>query len=263
MAVDYYQVLGIDKTDDQDLIKKAYRAKAKAFHPDTSAHPNAQTIFQEISEAFQVLSDPAEKANYDKEQQLVQLDHDQNIEELNKREPYRHRRESVFHFESENIYPPTDYVSYKKRSLIVNVIIAAVALIFLYDISYTGKVNAYEVSSVYYTYTGTGLEQDINKYQVNLSNAQIYVYSYTPPVAAGEEAYLSFSPIFGKIKAFRTSTGTSYDISGRAYVLWISILVLLVSLIGTLPVLSAERQFNAAVISGFFSILLFISLLIS
>ncbi|GEM_PF-2852065 len=263
MAKDYYQVLGIDKTDDQELIKKAYREKAKTYHPDKSEDPNAQTIFQEINEAYMVLSDAKEKTKYDEGEQLPNLSYEEVVDVLRKRKGYYWDRDSIFRYESNNHYPPTDYLSYKKKSLIANIIIAVIALVFLYDVSYTGKINAYEVRSVYYAYSGSGLDQDINKYQVNLSNAQIYIYNIGPPARAGEEAYLSFSPVFGKIKAFITPSGKSYDISGRAYVLWISILVLLVSLIGTLPLLSAERQFNAAVISGFFSVLLLISLLIA
>ena len=63
---DYYEVLGITKTDDQAAIKKAYREKAKMYHPDL--HPGdaeAEQKFKEVNEAYSVLSDSDKKAKYD------------------------------------------------------------------------------------------------------------------------------------------------------------------------------------------------------
>lgn len=53
-----YQVLGVSQTDDEDIIKKAYRKAAKECHPDT--HPGdkrAEERFKEIGEAYRILSD--------------------------------------------------------------------------------------------------------------------------------------------------------------------------------------------------------------
>ena len=55
---DYYEVLGIDKSASADDIKKAYRKKAKEFHPDL--HPGdkeCEQKFKEVNEAYEVLSD--------------------------------------------------------------------------------------------------------------------------------------------------------------------------------------------------------------
>ena len=63
---DYYEVLGISKTDDQTAIKKAYRDLAKKYHPDL--HPGdaeAEQKFKEVNEAYSVLSDEEKKAKYD------------------------------------------------------------------------------------------------------------------------------------------------------------------------------------------------------
>ena len=263
MSKDYYEVLGIEKTDDQELIKKAYREKAKAFHPDKSEHPNAQHIFQELNEAYMILSDVEEKQRYDKGAELPKLSHEQVVEILRNRKAYYGERGSIFRYESNNIYPPTDYVANKRNSLVANLVIATIAIIFLIDIGFTGKVNSYDVGPVYYVYSGTNHEDDINKYNIFLGNRDIYVYSFGPPVSEGEEAFISFSPVFGKVKSFITSSGKTYDISGRAYVFWVAVLVCLISIVGTTPLLNAERQFNVAVISGFFSVLLLISLLVT
>jgi curved DNA-binding protein CbpA len=67
MAQNYYETLGLDEGAGQDDIKKAYRSLAKTYHPDTATHPNAGKLFENISLAYSVLSDPEKRSAYDKE----------------------------------------------------------------------------------------------------------------------------------------------------------------------------------------------------
>ena len=63
---DYYEVLGISKGASEDEIKKAYRQKAKQYHPDLNpGDKEAEAKFKEASEAHEVLSDPEKRARYD------------------------------------------------------------------------------------------------------------------------------------------------------------------------------------------------------
>ena len=63
---DYYEVLGIDKGADEAAIKKAYRTLAKKNHPDVNpGDKDAEERFKEINEAYQVLSNPQKRAQYD------------------------------------------------------------------------------------------------------------------------------------------------------------------------------------------------------
>jgi len=63
---DYYQVLGVDKSADEAAIKKAYRSLAKKYHPDMNpGDAEAERMFKEVNEAYDVLSDPDKKAKYD------------------------------------------------------------------------------------------------------------------------------------------------------------------------------------------------------
>ena len=63
---DYYEVLGVDKNASADDIKKAYRKKAKQYHPDLNpGDKEAEAKFKEANEAYEVLSDEQKKARYD------------------------------------------------------------------------------------------------------------------------------------------------------------------------------------------------------
>lgn len=66
MAKDLYEILGVDKNANDAEIKKAYRRKARELHPDVSDDPNAEEKFKDLNEAYDVLSDPNKRAQYDR-----------------------------------------------------------------------------------------------------------------------------------------------------------------------------------------------------
>ncbi len=67
---DAYQVLGVAKDADEDSLKAAFKVLAKRWHPDVHSEATkmeAQARFQEVNEAYQVLSDAAKRKQYDAE----------------------------------------------------------------------------------------------------------------------------------------------------------------------------------------------------
>ena len=67
MELDYYDVLGVSRSAEDDEIKRAYRKLALKFHPDHNPNnAEAEQKFKEAAEAYDVLRDPEKRARYDR-----------------------------------------------------------------------------------------------------------------------------------------------------------------------------------------------------
>jgi len=63
---DYYEVLGIGRQATEEEIKKAFRRLARQYHPDMNKSPDAEAMFKEVNEAYEILSDQEKRATYDR-----------------------------------------------------------------------------------------------------------------------------------------------------------------------------------------------------
>lgn len=69
----YYKILGVSRTADKKAIKKAYKEKALQWHPDKAEDKEkGEKMFQDISEAYEVLSDPELKGKYDRGEEVFE-----------------------------------------------------------------------------------------------------------------------------------------------------------------------------------------------
>lgn len=88
---DYYAVLGVSRQAGLNEIKKAYRALAMRYHPDRHKSPEAHTLFIEIVEAYEVLSNAEKRFSYDvfwgafREENLVIFQYDQWTEQAHQK----------------------------------------------------------------------------------------------------------------------------------------------------------------------------------
>ncbi len=65
MTADLYEILGVGRTASQEEIRKAYRRLARELHPDVSGDPASEERFKEVTAAYEILSDPSKRQQYD------------------------------------------------------------------------------------------------------------------------------------------------------------------------------------------------------
>ena len=65
LSKDYYKVLGLKKGAKTEEIKKAFRKLALKYHPDKNKEEGAEEKFMKLSEAYNILSDPKKRKDYD------------------------------------------------------------------------------------------------------------------------------------------------------------------------------------------------------
>jgi DnaJ-domain-containing protein 1 len=84
---DYYLILGVHRGAHLQDIKRAYRRLAVQYHPDKNPLPEAEALFKEINEAYDILGDPEKRSFYD-----LKLDDPYATEGPRHRDPAYHRR---------------------------------------------------------------------------------------------------------------------------------------------------------------------------
>ena len=64
-----YELLQVSENADQEIIQAAYRRLILRYHPDRSSEPNAEKMTQRLNDAYAILSDPAQKVEYERERE--------------------------------------------------------------------------------------------------------------------------------------------------------------------------------------------------
>lgn len=85
----YYEILGVPVHASEQEIKRAYRRLVKKYHPDTNHSPDAASYMVSINEAYDVLSDPQKRFNYDNRSASFTYVDERSVQEEDPREAYR------------------------------------------------------------------------------------------------------------------------------------------------------------------------------
>lgn len=95
--MDYYKILNVGKDASEGQIKSAYRNLSKKYHPDVNpGDAQAERRFQEVSEAYAILGEPAKRQAYDKERAAAKAP---GGKEAAKKERSRTQNQASFHYE--------------------------------------------------------------------------------------------------------------------------------------------------------------------
>ncbi len=261
MSKDYYHILGIEKNADAEQVKKAYRKKAKLLHPDTNKDNNTDLDFQLLNEAYMVLSNPQERLQYDNGRELPVYTQEEVIEILRERE-IKNQDGSIFQYQSRNVYPETNYRANLSTVRLINLVILCIALLFIADVSFQRAPQTTRITETYDLYNDTRNLNDIGKTMMIAPDIRFAIPAEDFMLFSNNTFSFQRSLIFGKLTMVSVgSRNTDYIVKQRGFIMGLSILVLIVSLLGLSPLLTPERKFNAAIIGGFLCALLFVSLL--
>lgn len=88
--LDYYKILQLDPSAEPEIIEVVYRRLARKYHPDVNHSPDANQYMQNINLAYEVLRDPAKRAEYDRLRQRAKAEHSHSTRRQKSRKTYRY-----------------------------------------------------------------------------------------------------------------------------------------------------------------------------
>jgi hypothetical protein len=133
--MDYYEILGVSRNASQTEIRNAYRKLAKLYHPDRNSSEHAKTYIQLINEAYETLSDPQKRSQYDQPaftfvtQETTYQPQKDPLEEQRKENFRRWQERERIKRQEEEGYKLYAFTQFKK----FNIVIALWALLLVAD----------------------------------------------------------------------------------------------------------------------------------
>lgn len=257
MPKDYYHILGLEKNASKAEIKRAYRTKAKTLHPDKNQSASAEEEFQKLNEAYMVLSNNQRRKKYDSGQKVDQSTLTQEeVDEIMRRQ--RRNVYSEFQFKSRNEYSPLNYQAYEKWATILNTVMMFFALSFIIDFYFFADFGKTSVERVYSKIEVTMRLSDTN---IRLVETPLLTFQtkYHPNfIQKGDSLFVKKSLFYNNYNyTSNRNPNLIVRIQNFAYPYYLFVIIIfLAGSIGLYPNLKAERKFNAAIISSFFSVVL-------
>jgi hypothetical protein len=250
MMKNYYAILGVSHTASHDDIKRAFRTLAVKFHPDKNPSPEAEELFKEITEAYDVLSDWEKRKVYDLRWENPFQETTAEPPKRKHRDPkyqpkppgYKHPRKTTVRDTMAEYLPYFRYLSW--AGLVVAFVVALDFFIPYREV--TEKLN--NVSEI------TGRRNQFSHYVFHVANGKnIKVYNYTARYLVAEE-----NIVYHETRIFRTvmyisDVGPVLQIKiGYLYktLVFFPLLLLVSSVLGVFYRKTVEFPFNLSLVSG-------------
>jgi curved DNA-binding protein CbpA len=254
----YYFILGVTIYARDSEIKSTYRKLALKYHPDKNSSADAESIFKEINEAYEVLSDPQRKLLYD--QMLVGIEPPVQPAPQQHRDPrYRPKPPGFVHQRNSMRERLFDFMS---RNLTYAVGISRVAFLFslilVIDFSLSPKKDNQKIMDRESIYGGR-----YSTLKVRIDNGSTLTISGKDAAKfrIGTDIILYSSPLLSvprKMEDKRSGIAARFPVSMYGNFIFVPLVLLLTSLFGTFYLKGVEHRFNLGVMN---LLLLFFNLL--
>jgi hypothetical protein len=263
---DYYAIIGVNKTASALEIKRAYRKLAVRYHPDKNPDAEAEQLFKEINEAYDVLSDTYKKNGYD---YLISNNHHEVVaaEESNAprhRDPaYRRRKPSSVKYKSERERMFELMTAYLPQSIWALKISFGFCLFLILDYSLPFTTTSGTVEKIS-SHSGRKTET-LNTVSMHNDKEFTIDKEYSSHFKKGDAISLTGTRIFGIMVTAEASDGFVASMSVTIYSVFIfaPIVLFAMSVLGLYRKNSVELQFNLGVASFLVLLLCIVFLCIS
>ena len=258
MRKDYYAILQVNKNAEQGHIKKAYRQKARRLHPDLNASDKAKDQFQELQEAYSILSNPDLRHQYD----IGILFKKEFVPAPPPREESGHRggQGRTYKYESANKYY-TDYEANNKTAFFVCIAVLVFSSTFFIDLCIHQQLGISTVLNIQNKALSTYNMNDVKDVIVNTDQLSFEKRLEQGEISVGDEIEIRQSVVYKFLSFRKIGNGSFSYMKSSPFLIYLTALIVFFSgLFGITPFSKAERKFNAAIIGSFFSFALIIFL---
>jgi curved DNA-binding protein CbpA len=261
---DYYSILGVSRTASALEIKRAYRRLAVTYHPDKNPNIQVAPLFQEINEAYDVLSDVDKKRGYD---YLLGYGHEEVVEEAaptQHRDPaYRRRRPRDVNYKSERQRMAELMTAYLPQSILILKVSFGFCLLLILDYSLPSRITTGTIEKV--NIRSGRKTETLNTVSMQNGNQFTIDKEYSNHFKKGNEVILSATRIFNIAVKAEASDGFVAPMSVSIYsaFLFAPLVLFAMTVLGLYRKNSLELQFNLGVASFLILFLCIVFLCIS